>query len=89
MRYGCFMEQYGVRSLISTHYGDLDLRVRKLRVAGFEGDRVTGLLKPSTINTYMNYSLLEDTGGSVPKEALLIARLLGVDASFIDLAQDF
>ncbi|MFY9363599.1 MAG: DNA mismatch repair protein MutS [Bacteroidales bacterium] len=84
-----FMEQYGVRSLISTHYGDLDLRVRKLRVAGFEGDRVTGLLKPSTINTYMNYSLLEDTGGSVPKEALLIARLLGVDASFIDLAQDF
>lgn len=84
-----FMEEHGTRSLISTHYGDLDVQVRKLRVVGFEGEKATGILDPSAINKYMNYSLIEDKGHAVPKEALQIARLLGVDASFIALAQQF
>ena len=84
-----FMEEHATRSLISTHYGDLDIQVRKLRVVGFEGEKATGVLDPSAINRYMNYSLIEDKGHAVPKEALQIARLLGVDASFIALAQQF
>jgi hypothetical protein len=63
--------------------------VRKLRVAGFEGGKATGRLDPASVSKYMNYSLIEDKDDAVPKEALLIAQLLGVDASFIQMAQNF
>lgn len=84
-----YLEKHGVMSLISTHYGDLGLSCRKLRVAGFQGSNVKGRLDPLRINRYMNYSLIEDKGGSVPLEALNIARLLGVDESFIDTAKKY
>jgi len=84
-----FLEKHSVMSLISTHYGDLGLSCRKIRVAGFEGNLVEGRLDPLRMNRYMNYSLLEDKGGSVPLEALNIARLLGVDGSFIDKAKKY
>ncbi|NLA15412.1 MAG: hypothetical protein GX877_02605 [Bacteroidales bacterium] len=84
-----FMEQYRVMSLISTHYGELNTAVRKLRVVGFEGEKAVGRIDPTSINQYMNYSLVEDKRTSVPKEALQIARLLGVDDSFIKRAQEF
>ncbi len=84
-----FLQQYNVRSLVSTHYGELDVSVRKLRVAGFEGGKATGRLDPASVSKYMNYSLIEDKDDAVPKEALLIAQLLGVDASFIQMAQNF
>jgi len=41
------------------------------------------------MNDYMDYSLTEDKDGSVPMEALPIARLLGVDDSFIGSAQKY
>ena len=84
-----YLEKYCVMSLISTHYGDLGLSCRKLRVTGFEGAQVKGRLDPLRMNSYMNYSLIEDKGGSVPLEALNIARLLGVDVSFIDTAKKY
>ncbi len=84
-----FFEKNKVMSLISTHYGDLGLSCRKLRVVGFQGTRVEGRLDPLMMNRYMNYDLVEDKGGSVPLEALNIARLLGVDGSFIDMAKKY
>lgn len=41
------------------------------------------------MNEYINYSLVEDLSDSVPMEALRIARLLGVDESFIQSAQKY
>lgn len=84
-----YLEKHHVMSLISTHYGDLGLSCRKLRVAGFEGTNVKGRLDPLQMNRYMNYSLIEDKGGFVPLEALNIARLLGVNGSFIDTAKKY
>jgi dsDNA-specific endonuclease/ATPase MutS2 len=78
-----YLEKHHVMSLISTHYGDLGLSCRKIRVAGFEGTNVKGRLDPLQMYRYMNYSLIEDKGGSVPLEALNIARLLGVNGSLL------
>jgi DNA mismatch repair protein MutS2 len=84
-----FLEHYNTMSLISTHYGDLGLSCRKLRVSGFNPVQVKGRLDPLMMNEYMDYSLTEDKEGSVPMEALRIARLLGVDDAFIESAQRY
>lgn len=84
-----FLERYRTMSLVSTHYGDLGLSCRKLRVSGFDTAKVQGRLDPLMMNDYMDYSLTEDKDGSVPMEALPIARLLGVDDSFIGSAQKY
>jgi len=41
------------------------------------------------MNQHMNYSLIEEKEESVPMEALHIARLLGVDETFIQSAQQY
>jgi len=84
-----FLEHYQITSLISTHYGDLGLTCRKLRVSGFDSKQAKGRLDPLMMNEYMNYSLIEEKGDSVPMEALHIAHLLGVDESFIRSAQKY
>ena len=75
-------------SLLSTHYGDLGLSCRKLGCPGFDSSKVKDRPDPSKMNEY-NYSLVEDLSDSVPMEALRIARLLGVDESFIQSAQKY
>jgi len=84
-----FLDRYHTMSLISTHYGDLGLSCRKLRVSGFDSKQVKGRLDPLMMNEHMNYSLIEEKGDSVPMEALHIARLLGVDETFIRSAQQY
>ncbi len=84
-----FFEKYRVRALISTHYSNLPLSCRRLRVAGFDAERVKGTLDPKKINEYMDYTVMEDTEGTVPMEALRIARLLEVNGEFLSLAGDY
>ena len=84
-----FMEDHHVMSLLSTHYGDLGLSCRKIRVSGFDSSKVKDRPDPSKMNEYINYSLVEDLSDSVLMEALRIARLLGVDESFIQSAQKY
>ncbi|MDD2289448.1 MAG: hypothetical protein PHT64_02180 [Bacteroidales bacterium] len=84
-----FLDRHKTMSLISTHYGDLGLSCRKLRVSGFDSTQVKGRLDPLMMNQHMNYSLIEEKEESVPMEALHIARLLGVDETFIQSAQQY
>lgn len=64
-----------VCALITTHYGSLGLKCRKLRVIGFEES--------------IDYRLTEDTQEDVPMEALRIARRLGIDADFLNTAEQY
>ena len=74
-------------SVITTHYSGLNSKFRKLRVKGLDKDlgdqRITG----KNINSYMDYSLVEDNTGEVPHEALRVASLLGINKEIIDRAQ--
>ena len=85
-----FFTLHRITALISTHFGDMKLSCKKLRVKGFTGQSVVpGEVNAQNINKYIDYSLVEDMDGLVPEEALRIARLLGVDDSFLELAKKY
>ena len=71
-------------TLLTTHYSQLKVDCRRLRVKGFVEDLTTLPLTPSTINQFMDYSLLEETQEEVPHEALRIASILGCDGEMIE-----
>lgn len=74
-------------SLLATHYSGLKAPCRRLRVKGFIEERCNGTIRPGDINSYIDYSLVEETEDAVPLEALRIARLLGVDTALLDCAE--
>lgn len=73
-------------SLITTHYSQLGVPCRRLRIAGFREDLATAALSPDNINLFMDYSLVEDNSDTVPQEALRIATLLQCDADLVQKA---
>ena len=70
-------------TLVTTHYSQLALPCRKLRVRGFDERLSTLPLTPQNINHFMDYSLLPDTSEEVPQEALRIAAILGCHPGLI------
>ena len=76
-------------TLITTHYSQLGLGCRRLRVKGFVEDMVGGELTPQNINRFMDYSLVADDSDEVPHEALRIAAILGCDEEMIAQALGF
>ena len=78
---------YDSTTALTTHYSGITVPCHRLRVKGF-GDIPPGTpLRPGDLNRYIDYSLTEEAGDSVPHEAVRIARLLGVDAELIDKTQ--
>ena len=77
-----------IKSVITTHYSGLKSKFRKLRVKGLDKDLGVNTITHKNINSYMDYSLVEDLEGEVPHEALRIASLLGIDKEIIDGAQN-
>ena len=75
-------------SLVTTHYSQLGIPCRRLRIAGFREDLVGAPLSPENINLFMDYSLVEDNTDTAPHEALRIASLLGCDTALISLAEE-
>ena len=82
------MEPLSSVTLITTHYGQLGSRCRRLRVRGFVEDMADVPLTPQNINRFIDYSLAEDSGDDVPHEALRIAAILGCDEELISLAHN-
>ncbi len=76
-------------TLITTHYSQLGLSCRRLRVRGFVESMADVPLTPQNINRFMDYSLLPDESDNVPQEALRIASILGCDDQMLSLANDF
>lgn len=81
-----FLARQHVRALVTSHYGGIRADVRKLRVRGFaqEAEGVT----VHNIQDYMDYSLTGDDGDA-PREALRIARILGVDDELVGRAAEY
>lgn len=84
---GSLLAQQKSISMVTTHYSHLGLDCRRLRVKGFVEDMNDVALTPQNINSFMDYSLVEDTTDEVPHEALRIAAILGCDQQMIALAQ--
>ena len=76
-------------TLITTHYSQLALPCRRLRVRGFVEEMANVQLSPDNINRFMDYSLLPDSSDDVPQEALRIATILGCNGKVLDLAYKF
>ncbi|PXX96847.1 DNA mismatch repair protein MutS [Marinifilum breve] len=80
--------QNNIRSVITTHYSGLNSYFRKLRVKGLDKDLGDKIITQKNINSYMDYSLVEDNTGEVPHEALRIASLLGISKEIVEGAQN-
>lgn len=80
------LSQHNIRCLITTHYSGLNWNGRKLRVKGLQTDKLTDQLTPKNINDFMDYSLVENESEIEDKQALQIARLLGVDEELLEKA---
>ena len=78
-----FFDTYNVRSLISSHYDNIEYRTRRLRVKGLMHIPEGTSLNVDNINNYIDYSLVEVDDDVVPHDAIRIAELLGVDKEFI------
>ena len=73
-------------ALVTTHYPQLGVDCRRLRVKGFDEHRSDKALTPQNISHFIDYSLTEDLTDDVPHEALRIASILGCDAPMLELA---
>jgi DNA mismatch repair ATPase MutS len=69
-----------VAALVTSHYSGIRADAKRLRVKGFSEDMDGAETKitAANIQDYMDYSLVPDDGRA-PREALRIARILGVD----------
>ncbi len=79
--------QLGITAVITTHYGGVEATCRRLRVKGL----TVGNMQKVTVHNlsdYMDYSLVETADDEVPKEALTIAEMLGVDGEFLQFAKE-
>lgn len=74
-------------TLITTHYSQLGVQCRRLRVRGFVEDLCNMPLNPQNINRFIDYSLTEDDTDEVPQEALRIATILGCDSALLERAR--
>lgn len=76
-------------TMVTTHYSQLGIPCRRLRVRGFVGHMVDTALTAHNINRFIDYSLIPDDSDEVPQEALLIAEMLNCDPELIAHAQAF
>ena len=83
------LQQSSSFGLVTTHYGQLNVDCRRLRVHGFVEDLVDQPLRPDNISLFIDYSLDEDTSDDVPHEALRIAEILACDATLLKEARGF
>ena len=83
------LDKQSSTTLITTHYSQLGLACRRLRVKGFVEGMNDVPLTPENINSFMDYSLLADDSDEVPQEALRIASILRCNSELLKTAEDF
>lgn len=81
------MQQRESFTMITTHYSQLGVECRRLRVKGFVENMADMPLTAQTINRFIDYSLVTDTSDEVPQEALRIAELLDCHPEMIRQAR--
>lgn len=83
------MGQYAVPALITTHYSGITGAARHLRVRGFTSEATAGKLTLANLNDHMDYRLYATDGIDAPREAVRIARILGVNETLLQKAQQY
>ncbi len=83
------MEGRNSTTMITTHYSQLGISCRRLRVKGFVDTMVDMPLSAQNINLFIDYSLVPDESDEVPHEALRIAEMLECDEELITTAKAF
>lgn len=83
-----FLAENHVRALVTSHYAGIGAGCRRLRVKGFARDVPAHGVTIDNIHDYMDYSLAADDGHA-PREAMRVARILGVDAQLLDRAAEY
>lgn len=78
-----------VRTIVTTHYSDINAPARRLRVRGFVEERVVKPLRVNDLNDCIDYRLDEVTETDVPHEALRIAEILGVYPELIHKSSQY
>lgn len=81
------LADYKVRSFVSSHYDNIQADCRRLRVKGLRDSELNADIDVRQIDRCIDYSLVPDTDTSAPHEALRIARLIGIDPTFVDMAE--
>jgi len=76
-------------TLVTTHYSQLGVACRRLRVKGFVEELVDVPLTAQNINRFIDYSLVADDSDEVPQEALRIAEMLTCDTALVATARRF
>lgn len=84
-----FLDKHDIRGLITSHYGDIEYKTRRLRVKGLEDLPDDTILNVKNINSFIDYSLVETDESEVPQEAIRIAAMLGVNDDFIKLCNKY
>lgn len=78
-----------VWAVVTTHYNGICAPCRRWRVRGFREEEIEGILTLENIGRYMDYRLTEEAGEEVPREALRIAEILGVEKELTERARNF
>lgn len=76
-------------ALVTTHYSGITAPCRRLRVKGFVENASAEPVTLKNIDRFIDYSLLEETGQKAPREAVRVARILGVDPELLDRAETY
>ncbi len=85
------LAQKSVRALIVTHYSRICVGqpVRCLQVKGFREELLTHPLNLNKLNRCIDYSLHELEHDEVPREAIRIAEILGVNSQLLELSRAY
>jgi dsDNA-specific endonuclease/ATPase MutS2 len=84
-----FLTKHKTCALVTTHYSGIYAGKRRLRVKGFREEQVNEKLTIENINQYIDYSLTEENGDIAPREAIRIARILGIEKELLNSMEEF
>lgn len=71
-------------NVITTHYSDIKVKCRRLRVKGFNKENISCTIDIKNLSDYIDYSLIEDTTNTTPNEALNLCKILGIDSCWLN-----
>ena len=85
-----FLSHRNSFSFMTTHYSGLNVDCKKLRVRGLRKDiEDLETVTPQNINSFIDYTLVEDSSENVPREAIRIAEIFGFDRNVLENAKEF
>lgn len=77
-------------TLLTTHYGNIPIECRRLRVKGIKEVKGSdGNVSLHSLSRMMDYTIVEVEEKDIDREALAIARLLGIDERFANNIENY